>query len=66
MAFPEISSDWFLRDEGEMLNSKSKELVRINSLLDTIATLQDAINLKSETIATLTAKIDELKQQLNN
>lgn len=60
-AFPEISADWFLRDIGEMLNTKSKEVERINSLLDTIATLQEAINAKSETIALLNERIKELE-----
>ncbi len=65
-AFPEISSDWFLRDIGEMFNSKNKEIERINSLLDTISTLQDTINAKSETIATMAKRITELESQLKN
>lgn len=63
-AFPEISADWFIRDAGDMLKSQSKEIERINSLLDTIATLQDAINIKSDTIATLTERIKQLENQL--
>ncbi|RXE61966.1 helix-turn-helix transcriptional regulator [Paramuribaculum intestinale] len=63
-AFPEISADWFLRDSGEMLKSHSKELGRINSLLDTIATLQDTINAKNNTIATLSERIKQLENQL--
>lgn len=65
-AFPEISSDWFLRNEGEMFRSKSKEIERINSLLDTITTLQNTINSKSETIAVLNERIKQLENQLNN
>ncbi len=64
-AFPEISSDWFLRDSGDMLKSQSKEIGRINSLLDTIATLQDTINAKNNTIATLSERIKQLENQLN-
>ncbi len=64
-AFPEISSDWFLRDSGEMLKSQSKEIERLNSLLDTITTLQDTINAKNETIALLSEKIKQLENQLN-
>lgn len=64
-AFPEISADWFLRDLGEMLKSQSKELERINSLLDTIATLQEAINAKSDTIAELNERIKQLEAQLS-
>lgn len=65
-AFPEISADWFLRDSGEMLKSQSKEVERINSLLDTIVTLQDAINDKSKTIATLKERIAQLENQLKS
>ncbi|WP_295729739.1 XRE family transcriptional regulator [uncultured Muribaculum sp.] len=64
-AFPEISADWFLRDSGEMLKSQSKEIERINSLLDTITTLQQAINAKSDTIAALNERIKQLENQLN-
>lgn len=61
--FQEISSDWFLRDSGDMLKSNSKELERMNSLLDTIQTLQDTINAKSETIEILTERIKQLENQ---
>lgn len=63
-AFPEISADWFLRDEGEMLRAKSKEIERINSLLDTISTLQEALNAKTDTIAKLSERIKQLELQL--
>jgi transcriptional regulator with XRE-family HTH domain len=56
-AFPEISLDWFVRGEGDMFNGMTKDMERINSLLDTISTLQDTINIKSDTIAALTAQI---------
>lgn len=65
IAFPEISADWFLRDVGEMFKSQSRELERINSLLDTIATLQESINAKSEMIASLNERIKQLENQLN-
>lgn len=65
-AFPEISSDWLLRDEGEMLKSRDKEIQRINTLLDTIATLQDALKAKSATISSLDEKIKQLENQLNS
>lgn len=64
-AFPEISADWFIRDEGEMLKARSKEIERLNSLLDTVATLQEALNAKSETISLLNERIKELENQLN-
>ena len=63
--FPEISSDWFLRDIGEMLKSQSKESERLNTLLDTITTLQEALNAKSDTIAILNERIRQLENQLN-
>lgn len=65
-AFPEISADWFLRDEGEMMKNANKEADRINKLIDTIATLQDAINAKSDTIATLNDRIRQLENQLKS
>lgn len=61
--FPEISSDWFLRDVGEMLIGPSKELERINSLLDTVKTLQDTINNKTDTINALNERIKQLENQ---
>lgn len=64
-AFPEISADWFLRDIGDMLKS-NKESERVNTLLDTIATLQESINLKNETISGLTEKVKRLERQQGN
>lgn len=58
-----------MRGTGEMFNSeqpKSAELERINKLVDTIATLQDTINLKNETIAALTERNKILEAQLNS
>lgn len=43
-----------------------KESERINSLIDTIATLQDTINAKSESIALLTERIKQLEAQRNS
>ena len=66
MAFPEISADWFLRDSGDMFQSKNKEVERINSLLDTIGTLQETINAKSESIAALTERIKQIEKLISN
>lgn len=63
VAFPEISADWFLRDEGEMIKS-NRESDRLMKLVDTIATLQETINDKSAVIATLTERIKQLENQL--
>ena len=63
-AFPEISSDWFIRDSGEMFVSQNKEYERAKKLIDTITTLQESINAKNDTISTLTEKIKQLETQL--
>lgn len=58
-----------MRGTGEMFNSEqpnSAELERINKLVDTIATLQDTINLKNETIAALSERNRLLEIQLNS
>lgn len=64
-AFPEISTDWLLLGTGSMLKA-DKESERINSLLDTIATLQEAINAKSETNKLLKERITQLENQLKS
>lgn len=61
--YSEISADWLLCGEGEMLRSSNKEAERISKLIDTITTLQDAINTKSQTIATLTEQIKKLENK---
>ncbi len=61
--FPEISRDWLLLGEGDMLKSQSRETDRINKLVDTIATLQESINAKSETIAILNDRIKQIENQ---
>lgn len=63
VAFPEISTDWLLLGNGSMLK-EDKESERIKSLLDTIATLQEAINIKAETISSLNERIKQLENQL--
>lgn len=65
VAFPEISRDWLLLGEGEMMKSQNKDIDRLNKLVDTITTLQDAINTKNETITLLTERIKQLETQLN-
>lgn len=64
--FPEISADWLMRDEGEMLKTPSTlDIDRIATLVDTIATLQKTISEKDKTIAILADQIQQLKNQLN-
>ena len=71
--FPELSLDWLLLGEGPMLKTKNsmdaleeKNTERLLRLVDTITTLQEAINAKSETIVTLNEKINQLEFQLAN
>ena len=61
--FPDVSTNWLLLGEGDMLKSQSRETERINTLLDTITTLQEAINAKSETIALLNDRIKQIENQ---
>lgn len=62
-SFPEISLDWFIRGEGEMIKNPAKEAARIERLVDTIATLQEAINVKTDTISVLQERIKQLETQ---
>ena len=64
-AFPEISTDWLLLGAGTMLKGDN-EAERINKLVDTITTLQDAINQKNDTIASLSERVKQLESQLNS
>ena len=66
-AYPEISAEWLLRGNGEMLIRKednSEDIARINGLVDTITTLNDALKSKSETIAMLKERITQLEKQI--
>lgn len=65
-AYPEVSSEWLMRGSGQMILQKednSVEMERVNKLVDTITTLQDTINAKSDQIATLTERIKQLENQ---
>lgn len=59
LTFPEISSDWLLKDEGTMLRQPDKNLERMEKLIDTISILQDALNTKIK-------EVEMLRQKLNN
>lgn len=52
-AFPEISPDWLLFGDGDMLRATEKKNEHITALLDTIKVLQDALKAKDETIQNL-------------
>lgn len=61
--FPEVSAEWLLRGEGEMLKSDitSKEMERINKLTNVVESLQEVIDTKNQTIAMLTERIKQLE-----
>lgn len=66
-AFPEVSAEWLMRGNGEMLikqDDNSVELARINGLVDTITTLNEAIKAKTETNTMLMERIKQLENQL--
>lgn len=70
--FPELSLEWLLLGEGNMLKGKSdidaledKNTERLMKLVNTIATLQDTLDAKSESIATLTERIKQLEALIN-
>lgn len=46
-----------------MLREGSKEMERINNLVDTISMLQDALKAKSQTISALTDRVKQLETQ---
>lgn len=65
-AYPEISTEWLIKGEGEMLKvTPTVDIDRIGALVDTIATLQKTIGEKDKTIAILTEQLNQLKKQLN-
>lgn len=65
-AFPEISAEWIMRGEGEMLIAQNEDpnIERVLKLVDTINTLQDALNTKTETVNLLQERIKQLENQL--
>ena len=56
-AFPEISADWMLFGDGDMLRQTEKKSEHITALLDTIKVLQDALKAKDQTIQHLRHRI---------
>ncbi len=63
---PEVSAEWLLRGEGEMLkqDTSSKELERINKLTNVAESLQDVIDAKNSVISDLQERIKQLEAQL--
>lgn len=62
--FPEISAEWLLRGQGKMFSDEGTE--RVMSILDTMATLQESINVKDDIISGLNEKIRQLESQLKS
>lgn len=64
--YPEVSRDWVLFGEGEMIkpDTNTKEIERINNLVDTISMLQDALKAKSQTVTALTDRVKQLETQI--
>lgn len=71
--FTDISAEWLLRGKGTMLLSDveherniipDSNLERMNRLVDTIATLQGALNEKDKTIKLLEEKVKRLETEL--
>lgn len=65
--YTDLSAEWLIRGTGNMLISENinsdSNIDRINKLVDTITTLQDAINEKNKTIKLLEEEIRTLKQR---
>ena len=68
--FADISAEWLLRGEGNMLKNDSPisepttDFDRLMKLVDTITTLQEVVNEKSKTIALLKERNAQLENQL--
>lgn len=65
LTFPNLSTEWLTRGDGEMLISQNgdmeRQATRIEKLIGTIETLQESIELKNQTIAMLNERIRELE-----
>lgn len=73
--FSELSSEWLLRDRGDMFLNKYdgsleasnlKMAERIEKLIGTIETMQESIDLKNQTIADMSERIKQLESQLKS
>ena len=71
--FEDVSSEWLLRGKGTMLLSDveherniipDSNMERMNRLVDTIATLQGALNEKDKAIKLLEEKVKRLETEL--
>lgn len=67
-SYPDVSSDWLMRGEGEMFKSEPADVnaERVLKLVDTITTLQDTLNAKTEANLILSERVRQLEAQLKN
>lgn len=68
-SMPDISAEWLMRGEGVMLinnQPSSVELERISKLTNVVESLQEVIDTKNQTIATMTERIKQLETQQNS
>lgn len=65
LSFPNLSAEWLIRGKGEMLLSQNgnPDIQMERILLQTIANLQEIINDKTDQIATLTDRINQLESK---
>ena len=67
-AYEDVSAEWLLRGVGEMLISENKSddknQKRMDLMLDTMSSMQEAINEKNKTIFDLESKIKRLEGEL--
>lgn len=68
-AYGELSAEWLLRGNGNMLLSQSGEELelksdaRLDALVDTITLLQETIKMKNATIDALQAELSQYKRK---
>lgn len=67
-SYPELSAEWLIRGNGDMFKTEITDTSadKILKLVDTITTLQDALNAKTETIAMQNEKIKQLENLLKD
>lgn len=68
-SMPDISAEWLMRGEGVMLinnQPSSVELERISKLTNVVESLQEVIDTKNQTIATMTERIKQMETQQTN
>lgn len=66
-AYPEISAEWLLREQGEMflLSPEAREVDSIKKFTNVIGTVQEIIELKNERIQQLEERIKQLEKHIN-